>query len=173
MSRTTRGTTGGPRGRLTVQGSPSTRTGTGRDLHLYVVRPDGSGVERIGGDIWVEYPAWSPDGGKVAFMGETWEGGDNYEIYVMNADGSGVRRLTDTPGSDGHPAWSPDGTMIAFNSERNNPGERGLGARIYVMNADGSGQRQLTETYGEYPDSSPDGRLIVFSGDRLYIVNVD
>jgi Tol biopolymer transport system component len=107
-------------------------------------------------------------------MGETWEGGDNYyEIYVMNADGSGLRRLTDTPGSEGHPAWSPDGTMIAFNSERNNLGERGLGARIYVMNADGAGQRQLTEIYGEYPDSSPDGRRIVFSGDRLYIVNVD
>jgi len=145
----------------------------GPDLHLYVVNPDGSGLERIGGDIWVEYPAWSPDGGRIAFMAQTWESGDNYEIYVMNAHGSGLRRLTNAPGSDGHPAWSPDGTRIAFDSERNSPREGELGDRIYVMNADGSRQRQLTKTFGKYPDWSPDGRHIVFSGDRLYIVNAD
>jgi Tol biopolymer transport system component len=143
------------------------------DLHLYVVRPDGSGVDRIGGDVWVEYPAWSPDGGRIAFMAQTWEDGDNYEIYVMNADGSGVKRLTNAPGSDGHPAWSPDGTKIAFNSERENLVETGLGQRIYVMNADGSRQRRVTDVFGKYPDWSPDGRRLAFSGDRLYVVDAD
>jgi Tol biopolymer transport system component len=144
----------------------------GPDLHLFVVRPDGSDIERIGGDIWVEYPAWSPDGSRIAFMAQTWEDGDNYEIYVMNADGSRPERLTRAPGSDGHPAWSPDGRKIAFNSERADPGGT-LGHRIYVMNADGSGQRRVTTIFGKYPDWSPDGRQIVFTGDRLYIVNAD
>jgi Tol biopolymer transport system component len=145
----------------------------GPDLHLYVVRPDGSGVERIGGDIWVEYPAWSPDGRKIAFMAQTWADGDNYEIYVMNADGSAVRRLTHAPGSDGHPAWSPDSRKIAFNSERADPGSSPA-HRIYTMNADGSGQRRLTRVFGKYPDWSPDGRRIIFTGGHgLFIVDAD
>jgi Tol biopolymer transport system component len=41
------------------------------------------------------------------------------------------------------------------------------------MEADGSRQTRLAGVFGKYPDWSPDGRRIVFSGDRLYIVNAD
>jgi Tol biopolymer transport system component len=151
-------------------------TRDGPDLHLHLVRPDGSGVERIGGDIWVEYPAWSPDGRKIAFMAQTWEGGGNYEVYVMRAGGSGVKRLTNAPGTDGFPAWSPDGKRIAFTSEREDPGRHGLGTRVYVMNADGSALRKLTKIHCTYPDWAPDGRqiVVVCSGGRgLSIVDAD
>jgi Tol biopolymer transport system component len=36
-------------------------------------------------------PLWSPDGRKIAFVGDR---DGNAEVYVMNADGSGQRRLT-------------------------------------------------------------------------------
>jgi Tol biopolymer transport system component len=38
------------------------------------------------------FPAWSPDGLRIAF--DSGRDGD-FDIYVMNADGSGQTRLTD------------------------------------------------------------------------------
>jgi Tol biopolymer transport system component len=50
------------------------------------------------------FPAWSPDGTRIAFV--SYRDG-NPEIYVMNADGSNPARLTDNPASDYSPSWSP------------------------------------------------------------------
>jgi len=56
---------------------------------------DGSGVIQLThspyGDI---EPAWSPDGGRVAFQSNR---DGNSEIYVMNADGTGQHNLTQNP----------------------------------------------------------------------------
>ena len=87
-------------------------------------------------------PAWSPDGGKIAF-----DGGQRYRldrtrphgIFVMNADGSERRRLTQR--GEG-PAWSPDGKMIAFDRPV------ATGEELIVMTADGSRRRRLMRTEG-------------------------
>jgi len=50
------------------------------------------------------YPAWSPDGTRIAF--HSWRDG-NWEIYVMDADGSNPVNVTDNPSGDYSPAWSP------------------------------------------------------------------
>jgi Tol biopolymer transport system component len=50
------------------------------------------------------YPAWSPDGDKIAFTSQR---DGNANIYVMNADGRDVTRLTNSTADDGIPAWSP------------------------------------------------------------------
>ena len=107
----------------------------------------------LGGD---EYPAWSPDGTKIAF--HSYRDG-NWEIYVMNTDGSGQTRLTNNPGEDTHPAWSPDGGRLIFNSAT-------IGyTDIYVINADGTGLSPLTnDPAPEYdPAWSPDGSMIAFT----------
>ena len=80
-------------------------------------------------------PDWSPDGSRIAF---TCVVNDNPEVCAVNADGSGRRRLTSSPGFDGHPSWSPDGRKIAFASVRDG------GGRIYLMDADGGNQVRLT-----------------------------
>lgn len=105
-------------------------------------------------------PAWSPDGGRIAFVSNR-EG--NQDVYVMNADGSGVVNLTQSPAAqDRGPAWSPDGRRIAFDSDR------GGNQEIYSMNADGSAVIRLTLNF--VPDSdpawSPDGDRIAFVCER-------
>lgn len=58
------------------------------------------------------FPAWSPDGTRIAYVtGSSFGDGD---IWVANADGSDARQLTDRPGREWAPAWSPDGRRIAF-----------------------------------------------------------
>jgi TolB protein len=50
------------------------------------------------------YPAWSPDGRRIAF--ESWRDGDR-EIYVMDADGRNQTQLTNNTSGDAFPAWCP------------------------------------------------------------------
>jgi Tol biopolymer transport system component len=124
------------------------------------------------------YPAWSPDGTRIAFQSN--RTGD-HEIYVMNADGSGVRQLTDSDGLDVHPSWSPDGSRIVFASARttqmySSPGK----LQIYVMDADGQHPVRLTNNQvNDYsPEWSPDGQRIAFLSDRdgipeVYVMRLD
>jgi Tol biopolymer transport system component len=107
-------------------------------------------------------PAWSPDGGRIAFESTT-EG--KRSIWVMQADGLGLRRLTDAgapTAADSSPAWSPDGARIAYASDRDGNSE------IYVVGADGSGIRRLTDNpAGDgFPAWSPDGTRLAFVSDR-------
>ena len=134
------------------------------DVDISVANADGSGLRRVTDGPGVDCaPAWSPDGGKIAFErslirreGDTVVGAD-VDIYVINADGSEERNLTGDGVSAGGPAgpiWSPDGRRIAFWSGRD--GNDG----IYVMNADGSGQRLLARNVGHVA-WSPDGRKML------------
>lgn len=71
-----------------------------------VIRPDGSGYQRIARHCSGTSPEWSPDGARIAFS-------DNYSLVIMDSDGTDMRRVPNT--WDGHtPAWSPDGHRVAF-----------------------------------------------------------
>ena len=102
--------------------SVALKTGDFRDA-------DGSGQTRLTNGRWTKaYPAWSPDGARIAF---TYNRDWSQDIYVMNADGSGQILFTrNSFFGDEYPAWSPDGARIAFtyNLDRNQ--------EIYVMTAD-------------------------------------
>jgi Tol biopolymer transport system component len=129
---------------------------------IFVMNPDGSGQVNLTNHPANDTgPAWSPDGLRIAFVSERYDGND--ELYHMNRDGSGIVRLTYDPGSDRWPTWSPDGTQIAFQSDRSGNWD------IYVMNADGSNQRPITDDprSDRWPDWSPDGTKITFTSRRI------
>ncbi|MDQ3684527.1 MAG: hypothetical protein M3430_02860, partial [Acidobacteriota bacterium] len=62
---------------------------------IYVMNSDGSNQSRLTNNAANDnYPAFSPDGSRIAFSSERDSGLD--EIYVMNSDGSSQTRLTNS-----------------------------------------------------------------------------
>jgi len=130
------------------------------DYEVYRAQVDGSGLANLTNHYATDYrPAWSPDGGRVAFNSDR---DGSLDVWVMNADGTNPVRLTTSPALDIDPAWSPDGGKIAFVSGRDGDHE------VYVMNADGSGVSRLTtHTAQDYsPAWSPDGTELAFVSNR-------
>lgn len=79
---------------------------------LYVVRPDGRGVQRLAGGTSSKdtaEPKWSPDGSQLLF--ERGRGGEPDAAFVVRSAGGGLKRIAaDTD----YPDWSPDGRRITF-----------------------------------------------------------
>ena len=94
--------------------------------YVYLMDADGTDLTRL---VRGEAPAWSPDGGMIAFHRYN---GRLYEIRVIEVNGSN-ERLVVAGGET--PAWSHDGSRIAFIRY----------SSVYVVDADGSGERLLVD----------------------------
>jgi dipeptidyl aminopeptidase/acylaminoacyl peptidase len=150
---------------------------------IATLQPDGSGYRQItgfatdhDGDRWFtkydpngyasdDSPAFSPDGGTIAFIRRYGEAENS--LCMIDADGSNFRVVI----RDAHAAelsWSPDGGTIAFYSERD--------GGIHLVDADGGKERPLWQrTSGPNQDSpswSPDSSHVFFAGEDIWAADV-
>lgn len=152
------------------------------DSEIFTIGVDGRGLQRITNDsYWDLYPAWSPEGGSIAFISRREK---DLDIYVMDADGGGIQRLYDSGDNDADIDWSEDG--IVFTS----------GFSIWKIDADGTMPIKLTSPenagvwgsanlpIGDYdPRYGKNGSKIVFErledaaaangGYNLFLINSD
>ena len=75
--------------------------------------------------------AWSPDGKRLAFIGDL--DGPKTDVYVYEMDTGKIQKISQDNGRDSTPTWSPDGKSILYYSEN------GLNAAA----ADGSSSKLL------------------------------
>ncbi|SVE19127.1 uncharacterized protein METZ01_LOCUS471981, partial [marine metagenome] len=110
------------------------------------------------GEDWT--PAWSPDGGLLAFSSRRDNG--SWDLFTMRPDGSGIAQLTNDPWDNYLPDWSPDGNRIAFASNRTGNWD------IYSMGSDGTSVAHLTDDPADdlEPVWSPDGSHLAFASKR-------
>jgi hypothetical protein len=115
-------------------------------------------------------PAWSPDGGQIAFTGTV---GGISDLFVYDLFTDQVRQLTRDRHADDHPAWSPDGGTLAFATDRGP--ETDFGRLVYserrlALLDVATGDLQVLELFGDVrhsnPQFSPDGRSLYFLSDR-------
>lgn len=112
------------------------------------------------------FPAWSPDGSKIAFQSTA---AGNSDIYVMDADGGNRYALTKELSGEFYPSWLPGGTRILFQSDRG--GRADIGTQdldIYTVAVDGSAAYAIVTHASNdfFPQLSPDTLRIAYVSDE-------
>jgi len=125
----------------------------------------------LSGGPWYDIsPTYSPDGRWLAF--NTLRFGDNVpQVMMMPSEGGAAETLSPYEyGGSGFyaaPDWSPNGDLVAFHGRIDRRGRY----HILVANLEDGGRvlRQLTsEGNNEAPSWAPDGRHLVFAGERSW-----
>lgn len=147
--------------------------GNGTYQHIWSMNANGSDkVDLMPTSAeWNDHPAWSPDGGSIAFARGTSR--SNADIWVMDADGGNPVQLSLEPGTGITPSWSSDGETIVYVVYDILTDSR----TITTMSAlDGSNSTPLVE--GENPSFSPNDAKIVFARWRqgysdIFVMDAD
>jgi Tol biopolymer transport system component len=125
----------GKNGRIAFTVEPRER-GEASSSTIETVLPSGRGRRVLGGcptgGCFQTFPAWSPDGRRLAFGLR--DAGLSAGLAIVRADGTGLRQLPQLTGPYGAPAWAPSGRRLLF------PGEGGL----FTARTDGTGRRRVT-----------------------------
>ena len=116
-------------------------------FELAVSNMDGTDVERLNDVELSNFPAWSPDGSRIAFFGDR-------ILYTVAADGTDLSSLVFKEFALRPPAWAPDGQHIAL---------VGVGVgheEVYTVRPDGSEVFTIATDALSAPSWSPDGQRI-------------
>jgi dipeptidyl aminopeptidase/acylaminoacyl peptidase len=115
-----------------------------RRKHVWLVDAAGGDPHRLTDGDWDDQqPAWSPDGGEIAFVSNRTadrERNTVNDIHVVSAGGGAVRRVTDEIGQYGNPSWSPDGKTIACYGVERALGSAARNVHLWLWPSAGGGR---------------------------------
>ena len=154
---------------------------------VWIMNGDGSDPVNLTQGRDCASPAWSPDGTKIAYIGDIYDD-DQYggEIWLMDADGGNPQQLTDDSVDRIRLSWSEDGSSIYYNVLGAPTDDGGNRIDSFVMALNGSGSSLVDGSevpHHRHSRLSPDGTkeaIIVLreKGDeenlaRLYVRDVN
>ncbi len=137
---------------------------------IHTVAADGSDLRKLTrSDGFDGAPAWSPDGGTIAFQRSD-APAEAAGIFLMDSDDGGGRiRLTTAPDGavDWSPWFSPDGVTVVFTRVFNpsEPDDARARTALFVVGVEGDGDPVRITPESVNPGDgvwSPDGATIVF-----------
>lgn len=135
------------------------------DNEIYLISE--TKIKKLTDNSWDdEYPMWSPDGNKIAFMANP---KGNYDIFIMNPDGSEITSITSFSSDEKTHSWFPDGKSIAFTREIKKFLGRELG--LFRVDVDTKNTKRIIPRYAKnhaIPHVSPMAPLVTFTGKRMF-----
>ncbi len=139
---------------------------------LYIVRPDGSGLQLLQSELdLVSSPVWSPEGGRIAYLVRA---GDLASLRVFDFEtrtATTVSLVAVTNQAGRAASWSPDGRRLAFTEAG------GQDLLIGVYDVEREEEFDFPRVIGAEPDWSPDGDELAFvgagEGSGLYVMAAD
>lgn len=140
-----------PNGRLIAY----VRRQPGRQREIWVMDSNGNNRHPVvAGEEGDLQPAFFPSGRSIVFS--VYNGASGWDVHSVRLDGSRPRLLV-RGGSD--PAVSPNGRLLAYS-------RNGGGGGVRLRSLRSGAERQLTTGSAQQLDFSPDGRRLLFVGQR-------